>query len=70
MENEFKLPSVKEETKKREVQTELLDNETVVVETIAPCYVGMTFRNPGIRFMTERKVANQLVTDGCAFIVE
>lgn len=69
MENEFKLPSVKEDIKKKEAQVESQENQTVVVEVTAPCYVNMVYRTAGIRFMVEKKIADQLVNDGCAFIV-
>jgi hypothetical protein len=66
MENEFKLPSnMVVEKQKMEAA-----NKTVIVEALGPCYVNNTYHAGGVRFMCDKSVAEQLVADKCAFIVE
>ncbi len=66
MENEFKLPS----SAVVEKQKEQAASKTVIVEATEHCYVNLIWRARGERFMCDKSVADQLVTDKCAFIVE
>lgn len=62
---EFKLPSEVKEEVKKEAQA----NPTVLVQTIQPVYAYGNYYNGGVKFMTDKALADEWVKAGTAVIV-
>ncbi len=66
MENEFKLPS----TVKEEVKKEAQASKTVIIETKSPVWVNNAYYAGGVRVMTDKKTADDLLKSGVIVIIE